>query len=555
MGMGFLMRWAKEFKGWLALISALSLLSSLAALALPWLAGQFLGGVIGEEAVDLNQTVMLLAIALVAMTAITILVAILSEIASGRILAALRKETYGRLQSMPISYHDRSRSGDLLALMVYEVDTLSAFLTSTLAMVPSMLITAGGAVILLFLIDPTMALVVPVLVPLFYIVMKLVGRRLRVLSRRYRKAYVEVISTAESDLHMLPAIKVFAAEQHHQSKYDDAVEETRQLSVSQARMVSFIGPIVALIAASAAIAILMIGSEQLESGTREPSELFAFLLYAALLTRPVGNLANIYGQFQVAKGALARLEGVFAKEIEPGYAATKLLERATGGIAFENVSFAYPGRDPVLRDLNLTIEPGEIVALTGENGIGKSTLIRLLLRFYDPDDGRIALDGTDISELQVQDLRQQFGYVPQRALLFDGTIAENIAFGADETDMAAIERAARLSQAWDFIERLPRGLETEIGDNGIRLSGGQGQRIALARALYRDPPIYIFDEATSMYDIEGEAAFIEACIRSLKDRTVILITHRPASLALADRVIEASLLGFVPSGDAERGAA
>ncbi len=547
MGSRFFLRWAKEFKGWLALISALSLLSSLAVLALPWLAGRFLGGVIGEEAIDLSQTVTLLGVALIAMTATTILVAILSEIASGKILAALRNETYRRLQDMPVSFHNRSRSGDLLALMVYEVDTLSSFLTSTLAMLPAMLMTAGGAVILLFLIDPTMALVVPVLVPLFFIVMKLVGRRLRGLAQRYREAYVEVIAKAESDLTMLPAIKVFATEDHHRSHFAAAVEKARGLAVSQARVVAFISPIVALIAAFAAIAILLFGSAALQDGGREPSELFAFLLYAALLTRPVGSLANIYGQFQVAKGALARLEAIFAKDIEPGYAATTRIERARGAIEFENVSFAYPGRDPVLENLNLKVAPGEIVAITGENGIGKSTLVRLLLRFYDPGSGRITLDNHDISQLQVQDLRRQFGYVPQRALLFDGPIADNIAFGEDEPDLAAIERAAKVAQAWEFIERLPQGLQTEIGDNGVRLSGGQRQRIALARALYRDPPIYIFDEATSMYDLEGEAAFVEACIRSLTDRTVIIITHRPASLALANRVIDAGSLGFVPT--------
>ncbi|MEM8725221.1 MAG: ABC transporter ATP-binding protein, partial [Pseudomonadota bacterium] len=402
----FFLRWAKEFKVWLALISALSLLSSLAALALPWLAGRFLGGVIGEQAIDLTDTVVLLGIALVAMTATTILVAILSEIASGRILAALRNESYRQLQDMPVSFHNRSRSGDLLALMVYEVDTLSSFLTSTLAMLPSMLMTAGGAVILLFLIDPTMALVVPVLVPLFYIVMKLVGRRLRGLSQRYREAYVDVIAKAESDLTMLPAIKVFATEEHHRSRYAAAVEKARALSVSQARIVSFISPLVALVAACAAIAILLVGSEGLQNGARAPSEVFAFLLYAALLTRPVGSLANIYGQFQVAKGALARLESVFEQAVEPGYSQTGRVERAKGAIAFENVSFAYPGRDPVLENLTLSVEPSETLALTGENGIGKSTLIRLLLRFYDPDAGQIKLDGTDISQLQVQDLRR-----------------------------------------------------------------------------------------------------------------------------------------------------
>jgi ATP-binding cassette, subfamily B, bacterial len=178
-----------------------------------------------------------------------------------------------------------------------------------------------------------------------------------------------------------------------------------------------------------------------------------------------------------------------------------------------------------------------VVALTGANGIGKSTLVRLLLRYYDPQAGRITLDGADIASLQVQALRRQFGYVPQRPLLLNGTIRENIVFGADNRDAASVERAAQMAQAWDFIQRLPQGLETMIGDDGVRLSGGQQQRIALARALYRDPPIYIFDEATSMYDLEGEAAFVESCVTLLKGRTVIIITHRPASLALADRII------------------
>lgn len=555
MGLGFLWQWAMRFKGRLVLISALSLVTSLATLAVPWLAAQFLGGIVSDEAIDLSRTVTLLMVSLVILTAVTILVSILSAIVSGHILADLRREAYERVQAMSIAFHDRSRSGDLLSLIVWEVDTLSAFLTSTLAQVPSMLMTAGGAVILLFLIDPTMALIVPVLVPVFYIVMKLVGRRLRLQSRRLRDARVEVIARAESDLEMLAAIKSFATEDYHREGYAKAVETARRLSVSQARMTSFIAPVVALLAASAAIAILLIGSGGLDDGTREPSELFAFLLYAALLTRPVGSLADIYGQFQVAKGTLMRLEAIFDMDGEDGYEQTGQVEQAKGAIAFEDVSFAYPGRNPVLEKLDLSIAPGEIVALTGENGIGKSTLIRLLLRFYDPDRGRITLDGCDISKLNVKDLRRQFGYVPQRALLFDGTIAANIAFGIADPDPAAIERAARISQASDFIAALPRGLETEIGDNGIRLSGGQRQRIALARALYRDPPIYIFDEATSMYDLEGEAAFIEESIRTLTDRTVIIITHRPASLALADRVIDANELGFVSATEPGREAA
>lgn len=545
MNLGFLVARARPFLRDLILISAMSVLASTATLAIPWLAGQFLAGVIGDTSVDLSTTIALLVTALVALTAISILVQYLSAAASGRILARLRQETYDRLQAMPIAFHDRSKSGDLLSLMTYEVSNLSGFLTATLANVPSILLTAAGAVLLLFLLDPVMALVVPVLVALFYVLMKLVGRRLRTVARKVRKAESDVMWIGESDLEMLPAIKAFATEDFQRRRYHQAVEKARVLFLDQTRMMAFISPLVALVAALGAIAILLLGSAQLADGSRSPSDLFAFLLYAALLTRPVGQLADTYGRFQVAKGTLARLEAVFAKKIEPGYGEPGIIDRAAGAIALEGVSFAYPGRPAVLTSVDLAIAPGEIVALTGDNGVGKSTLVRLLLRFYDPDGGRITLDGVDIASLQVQHLRRQFGYVPQRPLLFNGTIADNIAFGIDNPDPAAIERAVQLAQAGEFIAQLPRGLATEIGDNGIRLSGGQQQRLALARALFRDPPVYIFDEATSMYDLDGEAAFVETCIDVLKGRTVIIITHRPASLALADRIIHATPDGLV----------
>ncbi len=555
MNIRFLAERARPHRRDLVTIAGLSILSALATLTIPWLAGQFLAGVISGVAVELGLVLALLLAALVWMTGVNIAVAILSQAASGRILAGLRAETYARIQAMPMSFHDRSKSGDLLSLMTYEVGNLSGFLTATLAKLPAMMLTAGGAAALLFLIDPVMAVVVPVLVPVFYLVMKLIGRRLRALSHKVRKAESELVWTASSDLDMLPAIKAFATEQHHRTHYDSVIEKSRRLSLKQTRTMASVGPIVSLVAALAAIALLVLGSGQVASGARSPGELFAFLFYAALLTRPVESLANIYGQWQIAKGTLGRIEAVFTKAVEPGYSATGRLNRAIGAIDFAEIEFAYPGREGVLKGFNLAISPGEIIALTGENGIGKSTLVGLLLRFYDPQAGTITLDGTNIATIQVQDLRRQFGYVPQRALLFNGSIAENIAFGLPNPEPDAIERAARMAQAWDFIQHLPRGLHTEIGDSGIRLSGGQRQRIALARALLRDPPIYIFDEATSMYDLEGEAAFVEACVQSLKDRTVIIITHRPASLALADRIVHMTRTGPVISGPVNGGGA
>lgn len=533
----FLRHWTTRFTRELALIGGLSLAGSGATLVVPWLLARLAGGIVGETAVDTGQTIMLLLLALTGLTATTILVAILSERAAGQILAELRQETHDRLIAMPLAFHDRNRSGDLLALMSYEVENLSTFLTATLARVPSMIMTATGAFTVLLFIDPVLTFMIPALIPPFFIAMKWLGRRLRVLGRQVRKAEADLVWMAESDLDMLPAIKAFAVEHEKRERYHAAIEKARLLKLRQTRITAFIGPAVALLAALAAIAILVIGSGEVQNGGRSPSDLFAFLLYAALLTRPVGSLADTYGSFQIAKGTLARLEAVFALKPEAGYARRLRLERAQGAIALEHVSFAYPGRPPVLADANLSIAAGETIALTGDNGVGKSTLVNLILRFYEPAAGRITLDGKDIADLQVQDLRRQFGYVPQRPLLVYGSIAENIAFGIPEPDPDTIEKAARLAQAWEFIEQLPRGLETEIGDGGVRLSGGQRQRLALARALYRDPPIFIFDEATSMFDLDGESAFINSCAQLLVDRTVIIITHRPASLALADRII------------------
>lgn len=537
----FWLTWAKRFRTQLLLIGGLTMLSSLATLAIPWLAAQLLGGVFGDEpeTIDLSHTIILLVTALTVMTALTIAAAIVGQTASNSILTELRKQIYGHVQMMPLSFHDEARRGDVLALTSYEVGNLSDFLALTIANAPAMILTALGAVLVLFWIDPVMAMIVPLLIPIFYVMMKLAGRRLRSLSAKVRAAEVELVAIAERDLEMLPAIKSFATEDYHREGFFEAAEHSRRLGVSQARLNAAIGPTVALLAALGAIALLVLASEQLSAGEGSVGELFAFLLYAALLTRPVGSLANMYGSYQMARGTLARLEEVLALQPEPGYADGASIERADGNIRFENLTFAYPGRKPVLEGFSLQVYSGETVALTGENGVGKSTLVRLLLRFYELNAGSITLDGTDIEEIQIQGLRRQFGYVPQRALLFNGTIADNIAFGQDsEADRAAIAKAAELAQATEFIAELPDGLDTEIGDSGVRLSGGQRQRIALARALYRDPPIYILDEATSMYDLESEAAFVENCVEALRGRTVIIITHRPASLALADRVVK-----------------
>lgn len=548
----FWMEWAQRFRWQLAGISALTLLSSLATLAVPWLAAEALGGVVTDTSGgrDLSQTLVILIAVLALLTGLNIAAAIQSERASTRILTDLRKRLYEHVQIMPLAFHDEQRAGDVLALTSYEVGNLSDFLASTLANAPAIFLTTLGAIGILYWIDPVMALIVPLLVPAFAIMVRLTGRQLRGLSGKVRAAEVDLVAIAERDLEILPAIKAFATEEHHRTAFANAAETAREYAVQQAQLKAIIGPLMAFTAALAAIGVLIIGSGYLSGEATSASDVFAFLLYAALLTRPAGALATMYSSYQMARGTLARLEAVLAFEPEKGHDSGIPIKRSKGAIGFKDLSFAYPERPPVLSNFNLDIKPGETLAVTGENGVGKSTLLRLLLRFYEPQSGHITLDGTNIAEFQVQEFRRQFGYVPQRALLYNGSIADNIVFGQDIDDRKArVDKAAKLAQVDRFLADLPDGLDTEIGDHGVKLSGGQRQRIALARALFRDPPIIILDEATSMYDLESEAAFVEDCVDLLQDRTVVLITHRPASLSLADRVVKLKADGVNEVGE------
>jgi len=536
MGIRALLGHATPYRGALALLAALTIASSLILLIIPWLAGQVLGSIVAGAAAQ-GSVIGLLAGALLATALISFATANQTAATAARVLADLRQRVYAHIQSLPIGFHDSRGKGDTLALMTYEIVRLSDFLTGTLVTIPAKLLTTLGAVVLMFRIDPRLALIVPVLVPAFYLILKIVGWRLRGLAIALQQREAEVVVAAEEMLEMLPATKAFTREATEAERYRQVVEEASRLRRRQGQIIAVIEPLIALLAALAAMLVLLVAGDSVGAGRLSPPQLFSFIFYAALLTRPVGGLAHVYGEIQSARGTLARLESVFAESTEAIIPSAERHARALGAIRFDAVHFAYPGREQVLKGLTLDIAPGETVALVGPNGVGKTALINLLMRYYAPQRGTILLDGQNIADLPIADVRRQVGLVPQSPLLFSGTIRDNIAFGAKAATDEQVEAAARLAQASDFIALLPDRIETLIGDRGVRLSGGQKQRIALARALIKDPPILVFDEATSMFDDEGETAFIAACVEALRGRTVILVTHRPATLELADRIV------------------
>lgn len=517
------------------LVTMILLLAQSAALvSMPWVASRFSGDLLHARPVAGSL------LALFGLVAVQSLLAwrigMNMQDTAMRMIADGCTRLFDHLQSLPLGWHRDRRRGDVLALLTEDVERLGWFASATLASLLPLSLTCAGALAMMLRIEPVIGLGVAVLVPAGYLALKLAGRRLGPLGRAVAEGYAQRAALAEQSLAMLPLVKAYSGERGESGRFRAQAGALRDLQLRQARLQFMLGPMVRIAAAALVLAMLWLGSREVQAGALQAPELIGLLLYGLLLTQPVSELAGVYGQAQSARGAAGRLLRAFAEAPEPD-GGRREIGHARGELRFENVSFAYPGREPVLRGLDLRVAAGETVAITGANGAGKSTLAHLLLRFADPQAGRILFDGVDVRELALSNLRSHVGLVAQNALLFNATIADNIAYGRPEAPMADIERAARAARAHGFVQALPLAYDTPVGDEGAKLSGGQKQRIALARALLKDPPVLVLDEATAMFDPEGEAEFIAECHDVLHARTVLLVTHRPASLALADRIL------------------
>ena len=457
---------------------------------------------------------------------------------TGTLMAAgLRSRVYEHMQILPLAWYQERKQGDILSLLSSDAESISRFVTNTVVQLLPELLTLALAFLVMAWLDPLIALVAALLLPAYTIITRLLSRKIRPLSAAWIDSWSSLVAFVNENLALMPALKAFAREPVETARFAARNREVLDLSRRQIWLYSLLSPAVSLLAGAGALLLLWIGIHHMQSGRIQASDLVTLMLYVMLLTGPLSALARVYGQVMHARGAAERLLAFFGERPEPLGLGGQVLPQVAGHIEFHDISFAYPGRPPVLEHFNLTIEAGETIALTGPNGAGKSTLVHLLMRFMEPDAGRILIDGVDIAEVELGSLRAQIGLVAQHTLLLNGTVAENLAYGQPHATMDEMQKAAKAARAEEFIEQLPDGYHTVIGDQGVKLSGGQRQRLSLARTLLKDPPILVLDEATAMFDPAGEASFLEESREVLERRTVILITHRPASLALANRVI------------------
>jgi len=531
---GLFLRLLRPYRWHFTFTMALLLAQSAVLLAMPWLAGRFSAALLASQPV--GDTLLALFGLVLAQALLTYLVGIRMQVAAMGMIADGCTRLFDHLQSLPLSWHQDRRRGEVLALLTDDMERLGWFVSGTLTPLLPLLLTCIGALLLMIRVEPVIGLGAALLVPAFSFAMKIVGRRLRPLGRAVADGYAQRAALAEQNLAMLPVVKAFSGEPGESGRFHAQTHALRTLQLHQARLHILIGPLIRVVAAATVLILLWLSSRHVASGALSAGGLISLLLYGMLLTQPVAELASVYGQAQGARGAVERLLQAFAQAPEP-LGGDQVLSAPSGEIVFEDVVFGYPGHEPVLRGLQLRVKAGETVAITGTNGAGKSTLVHLLLRFADPQSGRILFDGIDLHELRTSNLRQHIGLVAQNVLLFNASVAENIGYGRSGANQGEIEVAARAARAHDFVVALPQGYDTVVGDQGIKLSGGQKQRIALARALLKDSPVLVLDEATAMFDPQGEAEFIAECHDTLRHRTVLLITHRPASLALADRVL------------------
>ncbi|MGH6884024.1 MAG: ABC transporter ATP-binding protein, partial [Hypericibacter sp.] len=437
-----------------------------------------------------------------------------------------------------VFFHDRS-PGDLIARVINDCAQLRDALSTLLTNVGKDALTLVGLVALMFYQDWLLALIAFVAFPLAVLPIARVGRRVRRLARGTQQQTGGLATLLDEVFHGARQVKAYGMERTEIARADEAVDRLFQLQLKSGRSRSALQPVMEVLGGLAIVAVMLYGGHQVIAGLRTPGTFFSFITALLLAYEPLKRLANLNAAMQAG---LAAADRIFAMiDLEPAIVdrpGARPLNLQGGAIRLEQVGFAYEGaaERPALAGVDIDVPAGATIALVGPSGAGKSTVFNLIPRFFDPQSGRVTLDGQDVRELTLASLRRSIALVSQDVLLFDDSIRANILYGRPEASEAEVIEAARAAQAWEFIETLPQGLDMMVGPRGAKLSGGQRQRIAIARAMLRNAPILLLDEATSNLDPESERAVQTALARLMRGRTTLVIAHRLATVAAADRI-------------------
>ena len=456
-----------------------------------------------------------------------------------RVMADLRLRLFAHLQGLSLNFFNERRTGELVSRLTNDVSTVRAVVTSDISTALSQTLTFFGALIIIILTDWRLTLFMFVLIPTVMGIAIYFGRKLRALSSSVQDQLANATTVLEEAISGVRVVKSFTRERYEIGRFTESIERTFALAMKRIRLSATFGPSVSFLGFAAVVSIFWFGGQEVLAGRLTAGQLFMFLVLTLTIAGSIGQFSGLWTSLQEALGATKRLFEILDTQsdiVEQPGALT--LPGVEGSIRFENVSFAYRDNPDthILSGIDLEILPGEVLALVGPSGAGKTTLVNLIPRFFDPSEGRVLIDGHDLREVQLLSLRQQIGIVPQETLLFGGSVRENILYGrleASETDLRA---AAEAANAHEFIQHLPKGYDTLVGERGVKLSGGQRQRIAIARAILKDPRILLLDEATSSLDSESEGLVQEALERLMQNRTSIVIAHRLSTIQNADRI-------------------
>jgi ATP-binding cassette, subfamily B, bacterial len=462
---------------------------------------------------------------------------LLTTTAGQRVMHDLRSKLYSRMQQLSIAYYDQARTGDLIGRVTGDVDAIQSFVTSSLLGAVVDTLTLFGMIGVMFYLDWQFTLIALSIAPLLFAVVYRYTRQIKKATREVRKKEGEVVSIIQEALSSMRVVKAFSREDYEQHRMEEQSLESVEIALRARALKARLSPLVDIIVATGTALVLWFGAQRVLNGTLSVGSLVLFILYLGKMYKPMQDLSKVTDSFSKAAAGYERVcEVLDAKSDVEDRAGAKRAPRFRGDIEFDHVCFEYEPNTPVLKDFSLKIPAGHVVALVGPTGAGKSSIAGLIPRFYDPSSGSVLIDGKDVRSFTQKSLRDQVSFVLQNTVLFQGPLWQNIAYGKPGATRKEIVDAARVANAEEFIEKMPDGYETMVGERGVTLSGGQAQRIAIARAVIRNTPLLILDEPTSGLDTVSEGLVVEALERLMKDRTTIIIAHRLTTIARADLI-------------------